>query len=223
MRPILHGGLCCVGTEAALGLPATPSIDSLPACTDARGVPGRGLRHRRHRSCRRGWVHRPAHPFRGSSAGRRLRAEQGAAGRDAGRGRGVPSRSFDTGFDTFEMGWTRIREDDRGLLWEHLVLDSLRFRHLDENIFYWRDKAGREIDFVVRRQEGVMDTFECRIDPDEVDVRAVRAFRSRYPRGRDYVVVPVVKRPYRIRRGGREFVVRGTGGLLRDGAVESAR
>ncbi len=125
--------------------------------------------------------------------------------------------AFDTGFVTFEKGWTRIREDDRGLLWEHLVLDSLRFRHLDENIFYWRDKAGREIDFVVRRQEGVVDTFECRIDPDEVDVRAVRAFRSRYPRGRDYVVVPVVKRPYRIRRGGREFLVGGTDGLTEDG------
>lgn len=58
--------------------------------------------------------------------------------------------AFDTGFVTFEKGWTRIREDDRGLLWEHLVLDSLRFRHLDENIFYWRDKAGREVDFTAR-------------------------------------------------------------------------
>lgn len=121
--------------------------------------------------------------------------------------------AFDTGFVTFEKGWTRIREDDRGLLWEHLVLDSVRFRHLDQNIFYWRDKAGREVDFVVRRQEGVVDTFECKINPDEIDPRAVKAFRSRYPRGRDYVVVPVVKRPYRIRRGGREFVVCGTGGL----------
>lgn len=78
--------------------------------------------------------------------------------------RGGKCYAFDTGFVTFEKGWTRIREDDRGLLWEHLVLDSLRFRHLDENIFYWRDKAGREIDFVVRRQEGVVDTFGCKID-----------------------------------------------------------
>ena len=130
--------------------------------------------------------------------------------------------AFDTGFVTFEKGWTRIREDDRGLLWEHLVLDSLRFRHLDENIFYWRDKAGREVDFVVRGQEGRLDTFECKIDPDEVDVRAARAFRSRYPQGRDYVVVPVVKRPYRIRRGGREFVVCGTRALPGDDGVEGA-
>ena len=121
--------------------------------------------------------------------------------------------AFDTGFVTFEKGWNRIREDDRGLLWEHLVLDSLRFRHLDEAIFYWRDKAGREVDFVVRRGEGRLDTFECKIDPDEVSPAPVIAFRRRYPLGRDYIVVPVAKRAYRIRRGGREFTVCGTSSL----------
>ena len=40
--------------------------------------------------------------------------------------------AFDTGFVTFEKGWDSIREDDRGLLWEHLVLDALRFQHADE-------------------------------------------------------------------------------------------
>lgn len=120
--------------------------------------------------------------------------------------------AFDTGFVTFERGWNRIREEDRGILWEHLVLDSLRFRHLDDDIFYWRDKSGREVDFVVRRAEGRLDTFECKIDPDEVSAGPVNAFRRRYPLGRDYIVVPVVRRPYRIRRGGREFTVRGTSG-----------
>ena len=119
---------------------------------------------------------------------------------------------FDTGFVTFERGWNRIREDDRGVLWEHLVLDSLRFRHPDDDIFYWRDKAGREVDFVVRRGGGHVDTFECNIDPDEVGAGPVTAFRRRYPLGRDYVVVPIVKRAYRIRRGGREFTVCGTNG-----------
>ena len=121
--------------------------------------------------------------------------------------------AFDTGFVTFERGWNRIREEDRGLLWEHLVLDSLRFRHPDEHIFYWRDKSGREIDFVVRRPEGRVDAFECKIDPDEVGPAPVAAFRRRYPHGRDYVVVPVAKQPYLIRRGGREFTVCGTSGL----------
>lgn len=60
------------------------------------------------------------------------------------------------------------------------------------------------------RAEGRVDTFECKIDPDEVSPAPVAAFRRRYPLGRDYIVVPVVKRAYRIRRGGREFTVCGT-------------
>lgn len=137
-------------------------------------------------------------PFRGGSAGEIVSRPKCYA--------------FDTGFVTFERGWTRIREDDRGILWEHLVLDSLRFRHPDEDIFYWRDKSGREVDFVVRRTEGRLDTYECRIDPDEVNPAPVVAFRRRYPLGRDHIVVPVARRPYRIRKGEREFTVRGTGG-----------
>lgn len=120
--------------------------------------------------------------------------------------------AFDTGFVTFERGWNRIREDDRGILWEHLVLDSLRFRQLDDDIFYWRDKSGREVDFVVRRGEGRLDTFECRIDPDEVRPAPVVAFRKRYPLGRDHIVVPTRKQAYRIRKGGRVFTVCGTKG-----------
>ncbi|MDE2975595.1 MAG: AAA family ATPase [Gemmatimonadota bacterium] len=138
-------------------------------------------------------------PFRGGGGGEIVRRPKCYA--------------FDTGFVTFERGWSRIREDDRGVLWEHLVLDSLRFRHPDHDIFYWRDKGGREVDFVVRRGEGRVDTYECKINPDEVGAGAVIAFRRRYPLGRDYVVVPVVRRAYRIRRGGREFTVCGTGGL----------
>jgi len=138
-------------------------------------------------------------PFRGGGGGEIVRRPKCYA--------------FDTGFVTFERGWDRIREDDRGLLWEHLVLDSLRFRHPDHDIFYWRDKGGREVDFVVRWGEGRVDTFECRIDPDEVGAGPVTAFRRRYPLGRDYVVVPAARHGYRIRRGGREFTVCGTSGL----------
>ena len=59
--------------------------------------------------------------------------------------------AFDTGFVTFEKGWDTIRDDDRGLLWEHLTLDELRSRFADEDIFYWQDKSRREVDFVIRR------------------------------------------------------------------------
>ncbi len=121
--------------------------------------------------------------------------------------------AFDTGFVTYEKGWNHIREEDRGLLWEHLVLDSLRFRHLDDNIFYWRDKNGREVDFVVRRGADCLDTYECKINPNDMLPKGTIAFRRRYPMGRDYVVVPVAHQPYQIRRGGRVYTVCGTKGL----------
>ena len=114
---------------------------------------------------------------------------------------------FDTGFVTFEKGWETIRDDDRGLLWEHLVLDALRFRHPDERLFYWRDKAGRELDFVVRHNRDRVDLFECKIDPDELDPAGVETFRAAYPQGENYLVAPMVKEPYRQRCGTRVFTV----------------
>lgn len=121
--------------------------------------------------------------------------------------------AFDTGFVTFEKGWERIRDDDRGLLWEHLVLDALRIRFGDERVFYWRDKLHREVDFVIRRARGRVDLVECKINPDQVEAKAIDAFRARYPEGNDYVVSPGVKQPYRIRRRGRVLTVCSTAHL----------
>ena len=121
--------------------------------------------------------------------------------------------AFDTGFVTFERGWEHIRDDDRGLLWEHLVLDALRIRFGDERVFYWRDKSHREVDFVIRRAGGRVDLVECKINPDDVEAKAIDAFRARCPEGNDYVVSPGVRQPYRIRRGGRVLKVCGAAHL----------
>ena len=119
--------------------------------------------------------------------------------------------AFDTGFVTFEKGWDALRPEDRGILWEHLVLDSLRFRLSDDRIFYWRDKAGREVDFVIRRTRDRVDIVECKLDPDELDGSSVRAFRRLYPAGENFLASPAAKEPYRIRRGGHTFTVRAPG------------
>ncbi len=109
--------------------------------------------------------------------------------------------AFDTGFVTFEKGWDSIRNDDRGLLWEHLVLDSLRFHYADEDIFYWQDKSQREIDFVIRRGRDRVDVVECKINPDKLDATPAETFRALYPDGDNYVVSPAVKSPTPLRRG----------------------
>jgi len=110
--------------------------------------------------------------------------------------------AFDTGFVSFARGWETIREEDRGPLWELLVLDALRSRGADRDLHYWRDKAGREIDFVLSGPRQSADAIECKINPDRFDGSALLAFRERYPKGRNYVVSPLVGKPYTRRRHG---------------------
>ena len=54
-------------------------------------------------------------------------------------------------------GWTEIRETDRGLLWEHLVLDMLHVAY--GNVYYWTDKYRNEIDFIVKGQGNELHTI----------------------------------------------------------------
>jgi predicted AAA+ superfamily ATPase len=122
---------------------------------------------------------------------------------------------FDTGFVTFVRGWQEIRDDDRGLLWEHLVLDVLRASVGSEGVFYWRDKSGREVDFVVR-QGRQANALECKIRPDRFNPEALRVFRQAYPQGTNYLVCPGVSKPYRRRAGDLTIRVVGCGQLMRD-------
>lgn len=121
---------------------------------------------------------------------------------------------FDTGFVTFVRGWTDIRDDDRGLLWEHLALDVLRAATDGEGLFYWRDKSGREVDFVVRRGRDA-HAVECKLNPDRLDAASLRVFRELYPRGRNYVLSPGVTDPYDRRMGGLTIRVVGCRDILR--------
>lgn len=108
---------------------------------------------------------------------------------------------FDTGFVTFVRGWDSIREDDRGLLWEHLALDTLRTITDDRSLHYWRDKSGREIDFVIEGSRKRVDAVECKINPDDFKPSNLAVFRSFYPEGRNFVLSPNVRTLYRRRYG----------------------
>lgn len=109
--------------------------------------------------------------------------------------------AFDTGFVTYVKGWDSIREDDRGLLWEHLVLDTLRTQFGDHNVLYWRDKSGREVDFVIKGPGQQAAAVECKINPDHFDPVSLTVFRSLYPEGENYVLSPNIKSPYQRRYG----------------------
>jgi predicted AAA+ superfamily ATPase len=100
---------------------------------------------------------------------------------------------FDTGFVSFVKGWESIRDDDRGLLWEHVALDVLRTRFYSSNIYYWRDKSNREIDFIIKAPKGKVHTMECKINPDQFDPKTLRVFRSLYPEGDNFLISPKIK------------------------------
>ncbi len=108
---------------------------------------------------------------------------------------------FDTGFITFVRGWDPLRPQDSGILWEHFVLEYLQASLPDQAINYWRDKEGREIDFVFTQKRDQIDAVECKWNPSEFDPAALKIFRSFYPKGKNYLVCPLVDKPYIKRYG----------------------
>lgn len=107
--------------------------------------------------------------------------------------------AFDTGFVCHVRGWNEIRETDRGVLWEHLVLDMLHVAF--GNVYYWTDKYRHEIDFIIKGTGGDVHTVECKINPDKYSPAAVIKFREYYPDGNNYCYSPHIKNPYKLSLG----------------------
>jgi predicted AAA+ superfamily ATPase len=99
--------------------------------------------------------------------------------------------AFDTGFVSFARGWDPLRPDDCGSLWEHVVLEYLQAHRPDHAIRYWRDQAGRELDFVIPSGRDAVDVLECKWNQDQFDGTALQAFRSHHPKGRNFLLAPL--------------------------------
>jgi predicted AAA+ superfamily ATPase len=103
--------------------------------------------------------------------------------------------AFDTGFVCHARGWDRLRPEDLGTLWEHLVLDTLIAAPTRE-IMFWRDKSQREIDFIIPQSRNVADAIECKWAPAAFDPENLTAFRAIYPTGRNVVCCPNLTKAY---------------------------
>ena len=105
---------------------------------------------------------------------------------------------FDTGFVCHQRGWTELRADDLGHLWEHLVLNELHAHVGREPVRYWRTKHGSEIDFVVVGRGRPPVAVECKWAASEFDPAGMKVFRAAYPDGPNLVVAADVSpgRPY---------------------------
>jgi predicted AAA+ superfamily ATPase len=97
---------------------------------------------------------------------------------------------FDTGFICYAKGWSQLRNEDFGELWEHLILNNLvgTFQQAI-TINYWRDKRDHEVDFVIKKnRDPELITVECKWSYKNFDPTNIKAFRRRYPRGKNFVV-----------------------------------
>jgi len=112
--------------------------------------------------------------------------------------------AFDTAFVCAMRGWDKLRNDDLGYLWEHLVLNELQARLGRQQIHYWRDKRGHEVDFVLKRHGKTPVAIECKWSAKNFEPDGIAAFRRRYEEGDNIVVANDVDRHYRKHSGGLE-------------------
>lgn len=66
---------------------------------------------------------------------------------------------------------------------------------------YWRDKSGREVDFVLPHRRDDVDAIECKWDPGAFDSSSFGVFRSFYPKERNYLLTPFGDPAYTKRYG----------------------
>lgn len=103
---------------------------------------------------------------------------------------------FDTGFVAWSQGLHEISPKDRGFFWEHLVLNELKARLQDEAILCWRDKQGREVDFVLRPKGKPPVAIEAKWSSSAFDPAGIKAFRSLHPGSENIVVANDISQPY---------------------------
>lgn len=109
--------------------------------------------------------------------------------------------AFDTGFVCYHRGWHELRNEDNGCLWEHFILNELHGRLQTRQIFYWRDKRGHEIDFIIAPRGKNTVAIECKWSCADFNPKNIQAFYRRYPEGKFLVVANDVARSF-IRKFG---------------------
>ena len=107
---------------------------------------------------------------------------------------------FDTGFVCVYRGWTSLRRDDLGRLWEHYVLNELTAQLQATNLRYWRDKQGHEIDLVWQSRGGKLVAIECKWSAHDFDPANILVFARAYPKAELFVATtdaqPAINRQY---------------------------
>ena len=104
--------------------------------------------------------------------------------------------AFDTGFVCYFRGWSSLRPEDLGELWEHFVLNEIHAKLQTREVRYWRDKRGHEIDFVLAKPGLPPIVIEAKWSVDAFDPSNMKALKRRYPEISCYVVASDVHDSY---------------------------
>ncbi len=94
---------------------------------------------------------------------------------------------FDTGFVCAYRGWTSLRQEDLGRLWEHYVLNELTAQLQTTDLRYWRDKQGHEIDLVFLPRGGRPLAIECKWSAHDFDPANILVFARAYPKAELFI------------------------------------
>lgn len=97
---------------------------------------------------------------------------------------------FDTGFVCAHRGWTSLRRDDLGHLWEHYVLNELTAHLQTARLRYWRDKQGHEVDLIWAPRGKHPVAIECKWSAHDFHPANLLVFARAYPKATLLVATP---------------------------------
>ncbi len=122
---------------------------------------------------------------------------------------------FDTGFICYYRGWDVLRREDRGILWEHYILNEIQARTGQRHLHYWRNKRGHEVDFIFIKRGDPPLAIECKWSAGQFNSAGLKAFRRKYPEGVNLVVSPDVDRSYSRSYAGMKIKFVNLSGLIK--------
>ena len=114
--------------------------------------------------------------------------------------------AFDTGFVCHARSIDSLRPDDKGGLFEHLVLDELFFEAEATEIHSWRDKQKHEVDFVWKPRGRPPVAIECKWRAAGFEPTGMHSFATLHPQAAFWLVAED-RRSWTVRRHGRLDVV----------------
>ncbi|MFH1823905.1 MAG: AAA family ATPase [Candidatus Firestonebacteria bacterium] len=103
---------------------------------------------------------------------------------------------FDTGFISYYKGWNDLRNENCGILWEHIILNEILAISQRNMAYYWRNKKHNEIDFVIPLKNKNQIIIECKWSYSSFDPVNIVVFRKIYPVGDNIVVLHNIKNEF---------------------------